>query len=57
MRGMAAAAQTISASHKEEIFETVHIIAKLRREEARNLQEVEALLAHLMGHNCSQQFT
>ena len=54
---MAAAAQTISAPHKEEIFEIVHIIAKLRREEAQNLKEVEALLAHLMGHNCSQQFT
>lgn len=54
---MAAAQQTISASHKEEIFETVHIIAKLRREEARNLQEVEAHLAHLMGHNCFHQFT
>jgi len=57
MRGMAAAAQTIPASHKQEIFDIVHIIARLRKEEAQNLEEVEAHLAHIMGHNCSYRFT
>jgi len=57
MRGMAAAAQTIPASHKKEIFEIVHIIAQLRKEEAKNLEEVEAHLAHIMAHNCSDRFT
>ena len=52
-----AAAQNIPASHKQEMFEIVHVIAQLRKEGAQNLEEVEAHLAHIMGHNCSHRFT